>query len=127
MATSRESRCAARIADSASAKRCVRVDAARRRSSPSSALQCHRVEADLELPRPVSASPGPDLGAALAARGAEYLATAIVSPSHEISLNPDDELVHDVDGLTSPMGDITRAMTVRQLVDLIAFLESLGD
>ena len=86
---------------------------------------CHRVESDSDLPAPVSDSPGPDLGARQVARGPSHLAASIVTPSHEISLDPNDEILHDVAGLTSPMGDYSRAMTVRQLVDLIAYLESL--
>jgi mono/diheme cytochrome c family protein len=88
-------------------------------------VACHRVDGDEDLPSPVSASPGPDLGARQAARGAGYLATSIVTPSHEISIDPDDEILHDVAGLTSPMGDYSRAMTVLQLVDLLAYLTSL--
>lgn len=88
-------------------------------------VACHRVDGDADLPAPVSDSPGPALGARQAARGPSHLAASIVTPSHEISIDPDDEILHDVTGLTSPMGDYSRAMTVRQLVDLIAYLESL--
>ena len=90
---------------------------------------CHRVPSDRQgdLPTPVSASPGPDLGLRQTQRGSGYVATAIISPSHEISLDPSDELAHDVDDVASPMGDYSHLMTIRQLVDLVAYLEPLPE
>lgn len=103
-----------------------RADAGRLAFVELKCVVCHRVDGDPDLPSPVSASPGPDLGARQAARGPDYLATSIVTPSHEISIDPNDEILHDVTGLMSPMGDFSQTMTVRQLVNLLAYLESLG-
>lgn len=91
-------------------------------------VACHRAPDDpaADFPEPISASPGPDLGSRQAVRGAAYLATTIVLPTHEISVDPSDELVHDTEEVTSPMGDITHVMTVRQFFDLIEYLESLA-
>lgn len=47
------------------------------------------------------------------------------APHEAARIDPDDEILHDVAGLTSPMGDYIRAMTVLQLVDLLAYLASL--
>lgn len=90
---------------------------------------CHRFPGDSQgdLPAPVSASPGPDLGRTQTLRGLGHVATSIISPSHEISLDPSDEIVHEVNELVSPMSDYSHLMTVRQLVDLIAYLESLTE
>ena len=47
---------------------------------------------------------------------------SIFAPSHEISANlrgpREDEL--------SPMGDFSEAMTIRQFIDLVAYLRSLA-
>lgn len=82
---------------------------------------CHRVVGEQDLPMPVSAHPGPFLGAVLAGREPGGLASSIVSPSHQVPENlrrtTEDEL--------SPMGDYTQVMTVRQLADLVAYLRSI--
>ena len=86
-----------------------------------SCTSCHRVAGESDFPEPVSANPGPTLGGYLAREGAERVAMSVFAPSHEIraTLRPgrEDEL--------SPMGDFTEAMTVRQFLDLVAYLRSL--
>ena len=85
---------------------------------------CHRVTGDSDLPAPVSANPGPDLGAGLASRPSGVVATAIVAPSHAMGVDTGAEVRAGAAGALSPMGDYSESMTVRQLLDLIAYLQS---
>jgi hypothetical protein len=87
---------------------------------------CHRVASEPTFPAPVSANPGPVLDASLAGRDFSYLTTAIVSPSHRISQDTDPEVRVHMEGTLSPMADYSRSMTVRQLADLHAYLQSLA-
>ena len=48
-----------------------------------------------------------------------------MSPSHEISSNISDEVRTSLSRVLSPMGDFSHVMTVRQLVDLRAYLRSI--
>ncbi len=82
---------------------------------------CHAVEGAEDLPKPVAQVPVPVLGSRHAKESPGKLASAIVSPSHEVS----DEVLMKTWSELSPMGDFTSAITVRQLVDLVAFLRSL--
>ncbi len=77
---------------------------------------CHGVIGD-DFPEPHATPPLPTpLGPDLAALSRGQVAEAIIAPYHPI---PDD--------LEAPqMGDYSEAMTVRQLIDIIAYLESLG-
>jgi hypothetical protein len=87
---------------------------------------CHAVPSEPEFPPPVSANPGPPINARLAARDVSYLAAAIMTPSHEVSPNSTDKVLRDhLVGALSPMGDFSHVMTVRQLVDLQAYLRSI--
>jgi hypothetical protein len=86
---------------------------------------CHAVPAEPTFPRPVSANPGPPIDARVAGRDVSYLATAIVSPSHTFSLETPREVREHLTGVLSPMGDFSHSMTVRQLVDLHAYLRSV--
>ena len=86
---------------------------------------CHLVPSEPKFPPPVSANPGPPIDARLADRDLSYLTTAIVSPSHEISSNTSVEVRASLEGVLSAMGDYSSAMTVRQLVDLSAYLHSI--
>lgn len=87
---------------------------------------CHAAPSEPEFPPPISAHPGPPINARLAGRDVSYLAAAIMTPSHEISLNSSDEVLRArLAGALSPMGDFSRVMTVRQLVDLHAYLRSV--
>ena len=86
---------------------------------------CHAVPSEPDFPAPVSANPGPLIDARLADRDVSYLMAAIMTPSHAISTNISDEVRARLEGVLSPMGDFSRAMTVRQLVDLHAYLRSV--
>ncbi len=88
-----------------------------------SCTTCHAVQGDRELAQPVAAVPVPVLGPAQGKMSPGKLASAIVSPSHTVS----KEVTSRVEGELSPMGDFTEAMTVRQLIDLVAYLRSLDD
>jgi mono/diheme cytochrome c family protein len=81
---------------------------------------CHRVAGEEELPLRVSANPGPTLGRYHAGQEAARLGLSIFAPSHEISAT-----VRDREDNLSPMPDFSDAMTVRQFLDLIAYLQSL--
>jgi hypothetical protein len=86
---------------------------------------CHAVPSESEFPAPVSANPGPPIDARVSGRDVSYLATAMVSPSHELSSGLDDAVRAQLAGVLSPMGDFSHTMTVRQLVDLQAYLRSV--
>jgi len=86
---------------------------------------CHAVPSEPEFPAPVSASPGPLIDARLASRDVSYLMTAIMSPSHAISSNTSGEVRARLEGVLSPMGDFSHVMTVRQLIDLHAYVRSV--
>jgi len=49
--------------------------------------------------------------------------TSIVAPSHKVP----ESNTKESGGKLSPMGDFTHALTVRQLVDLVAFLRSIDE
>lgn len=78
---------------------------------------CHRVEGAEGAP--VSANPGPTLGRYQGQQQAARLGLSIFAPSHEIS-----GTVRDREDKLSPMPDFTDAMTVRQFLDIIAYLQS---
>lgn len=87
-----------------------------------SCTSCHGVLGDPDLPPRVSANPGPMLGPVQAHRQLGWMVTSIVSPSHEIP----PEVRRGMEGTLSPMADFGDAMTVRQLIDLIAYLRAQG-
>ena len=82
---------------------------------------CHAVAGDTDMPKPFSANRGPDLNRPIRNQSPGTLATSIISPSHEISK---EVLKRGTDEI-SPMGDYSEVMTVRQLLDLIAYLSPL--
>lgn len=86
---------------------------------------CHEVPSEPEFPPPVSANLGPPIDARLGTKDLSYVATAIVSPSHQISLDTSPDLRGRLQGVLSPMGDFSHTMTVRQFVDLYAFVRSV--
>ena len=87
---------------------------------------CHVVPSEPGFPPPISTNPGPPINARLAARDVSYLAAAIMTPSHEVSPNSTDKVLREyLTGALSPMGDFSHVMTVRQLVDLHAYLRSV--
>lgn len=85
---------------------------------------CHWVANDAELSQggPVADKPGPLLGPKQAAFSRGWLADSIIAPSHTIA--PHSNGVSDQSEL-SRMGDFTETMTVRQLIDIVAYLRSL--
>jgi hypothetical protein len=87
---------------------------------------CHRVPG-LDFPGPTADPAVPvELGGVVPAIKTDgELVTAIINPSHRLTGGRDNRLV--VSGGLSRMGDFTEAMTVRQLVDLVAFLQSRYD
>jgi hypothetical protein len=81
---------------------------------------CHRVQG-ASLPAPVATPPVPiTLGAAPSSYTDGSLVTAIVAPSHSITRAEYGESV--ASGGISRMADLTSVMTVRQLIDIVAFL-----
>jgi len=82
---------------------------------------CHTV-ANVELPAPTSVGlPVPLGGKVHETRTDGYLVTSIIHPSHRLA--PQRTALMAPEG-ESHMPDFTRSMTVRQLVDLVAFLQS---
>ncbi|MCA9622095.1 MAG: c-type cytochrome [Myxococcales bacterium] len=86
---------------------------------------CHRVEGVADLPPP-SAQPPVEVtlgGKHTQARTQAELFTAVVNPDHDLA---PDHPKKDVctTGDCSRMGDYAWTMTVAQLVDVIAFIES---
>ena len=86
---------------------------------------CHRVVGETTLPAPVSGTQGPDLDHTLGRRPASDVAAAIIVPSHSMSLKTSDDVKARLDGTLSPMPDVSRTVTVRQLADLLVYLRSL--
>ncbi len=82
---------------------------------------CHAVAEDESSPPRIDA-PAPVLGRVQARFEPGQIATAIVSPSHEI--NP--EARPAMEGDDSPMKEFSDVLTLRQLVDLVAYVRSLG-
>jgi mono/diheme cytochrome c family protein len=82
---------------------------------------CHEV-AGSGFPKPVATPPtSVPLGGKGAAPSEAKLVTDIITPSHAISGDPS----RTMSGGVSRMGDFTYVLTVRQLVDLVAYLQSL--
>lgn len=88
---------------------------------------CHRVTGETEFPAPFGDLQGPVLDATLGSRPEGYVATAIIAPSHSISINVSDAVKAEMSGVLSPMADYSGVMTVRQMLDLLAYLETIGD
>lgn len=80
---------------------------------------CHSVAGDATLPDRVASVRGPQIGPDQAAQARGKIAESIIDPSHEIPPPRDSRL--------SPMGDFSEAMTVRQLIDLVAYVQSVED
>ncbi len=81
---------------------------------------CHGVENDPEF------ASGPGVSSTFGAKQADYaagwIANSIVSPSHTIALSSEES---GENGL-SKMSDFADKMTVRELIDLVAYIKSLG-
>jgi len=86
--------------------------------------QCHRVQG-VELPAPTVKPPVPVVlgGEIPHVKTDGDIVTSIINPSHRISAAFKSEEVTQPDG-TSRMPDLTQTMTVRQLVDVVAFLQT---
>ncbi len=87
-----------------------------------SCTSCHAVAGDSELTPPVAAVPAPMPGREQGKKSAGKIASAIVSPSHTVG----KEVAAKTEGDLSPMSDFSESMTVRQLVDLVAYVRSLN-
>ena len=84
---------------------------------------CHTV-AGLDLPAPVADPPvGVDLAGVVAGRRTDgALVTSIIHPDHEIAMRFAGGKMEY--GGHTRMGDYSETMTVHQLVDLVAFIQS---
>jgi hypothetical protein len=84
---------------------------------------CHKI-AGSDFPAPHAKPPVPvELGASQAAQSQERLAESIIAPSHRVAPG----MPGITSGGMSRMGDYSEVMTVRQLVDIVAYLQSLRD
>ena len=82
---------------------------------------CHGVINDPLMPEAKKKDRGPDLGGVETRWTSGYQATSIVSPSHLIAY----EYINKSKDHSSPMPDLTEKMTVKQLIDLLTYLQPL--
>lgn len=88
---------------------------------------CHAVEGEEFPPQGASPPTGVVLGETWDRRlSDDELVTAIINPSHEIAPEYEKARVTSL-GDTSRMGNYADIMTVRQLVDLVAFLREVNE
>lgn len=81
--------------------------------------RCHKVDGvDLPAPRVFNLTLG---GQTTRVETYGELVTSIINPSHVLSDQYKQQLV---DAKESPMPDVTQEMSVRQMIDLVAFLQS---
>jgi mono/diheme cytochrome c family protein len=86
---------------------------------------CHRKAGEVGLPAPFGASRGPDLDETVQRQSASDVAAAIVAPSHSMSVRTPQALRPGLEReSSSPMGDVSATLTVRQLSDLLAYLKA---
>jgi hypothetical protein len=87
---------------------------------------CHRVAGERAFAAPIAELRGPDLNALLQLQNPSDIAASIIVPSHSLSIRTSEAVKAQLykQGL-SAMGDFSRAMTVRQLSDLLAYLRSV--
>jgi len=85
-------------------------------------MACHAVAWDEDLPNAGAAVMGPELGLDVSKLGPGGLATSVVAPSHKVS----EKYRKMAQGEVSPMRDYTREMTIRQLADIVAYLQRQG-
>ena len=81
---------------------------------------CHRVAGD-DFGLPVHDTAGPQLGSTQAAQSADAVASSIAAPDHTISREPGAWQRPD----RPRMQDFSRVITVRQLIDLVSYIQSL--
>lgn len=82
--------------------------------------ECHTVDG-VALPAPTAQHPVPLGGAVTELRTDGYLVSSIIHPSHRLAHRPVEQIA--VEG-ESRMPDFAQTMTVRELIDLTAFLQS---
>ena len=82
---------------------------------------CHRVSSDPELGSIESQEPGPDLGSLGQRKGTGEIASSIIAPSHELSVNAGLEQRQE-----SPMPNFNDAITLGEWLDLVAYIETAG-
>lgn len=85
---------------------------------------CHQTADHASATPPVAAKSGPTLGMTQAEYPAGWIANSIISPSHTIAVDSDGQ---SEGGKLSRMPDFTDVMTVRQLIDIIAYIKSQGN
>ncbi len=85
---------------------------------------CHQTADQAGKNMPIAAKRGPVLGPQQAAYPTGWIANSVVSPSHTIALNSDGQAD---EGHLSRMGDFSEIMTVRQMIDLVAYIQSLRE
>jgi hypothetical protein len=84
---------------------------------------CHEVKSDPSVPMLTAVDPGPVLGPpTLGLFSQGELVSAIVVPTHSVM----DYGGKPPGGELSRMGDFTEVMTVRQLVDIVSYLQQIG-
>ncbi len=83
---------------------------------------CHWVQNETEFGNPVTRRTGPMLGWQQARYAPGWLANSFVSPSHTISMHSSEEMKDDE---LSRMPDFKEIMTVREMMDIVAYLRSL--
>jgi hypothetical protein len=81
---------------------------------------CHTVSWEKDLPDPVSAIRGPDLDPGLNRLTSGSVASSIIAPSHTVSA----EVRAMSEDTRSPMGNYNEAMSVQQMIDIVAYLHS---
>jgi hypothetical protein len=81
---------------------------------------CHRVAGD-DFDLQVHGTAGPQLGSVQAVQSADLVAASIAAPGHTISREPGAWQQPGGPG----MRDYSRVMTVRQLIDLVSYIQSL--
>ena len=88
--------------------------------------QCHKVSGE-DLPDPQVKPAVPKLGGPSTTLPTDgQLVTSIINPSHRIKKRDGTESTIE-DGKTSRMSDFTEVMTVRQLIDLVAYLHTVHE
>ncbi len=81
-------------------------------------FSCHQVHTDLSLPQPVTIKRAPVLARPGMVHNPGDFADAILSPQHKVVVDSGGE----TEAGRSRMGDFSETMTVRQFVDIVAYL-----
>lgn len=84
---------------------------------------CHKVKG-AEMPAPIVVTHPPvNIGGEVThVKTYGELVTSIIDPSHNLAANTKKEW--EIDSKMSPMPDFNRMMTVEQMIDIVAFLQS---